>query len=79
MRKSPIDPFIIEYDINLCDEEFDYQLHNGILVQRAAHQLVRAEISSEDFLEVADYYLPGQIDQYLDEISDNIERCLLIL
>lgn len=62
--------------IPCCDDESEFRelLQQAMQVERATAQMMRGEISPDDFLEMVEPAVP--INQYLDEVEENLEILL---
>jgi hypothetical protein len=65
----------IVVDLNKETEDMLLNVEHAFKVQKAVSQLVKGEISADDYLELVESAIPN-MDEYIDEASDNIESFL---
>ena len=65
----------IVVDLNKETEDMLLNVEHAFTVQKAVGQLIKGEISADDYLELVESSVPV-IDDYIDEVSDNIELFL---
>lgn len=56
---------------NVSDEEFDYLLNQSIAIDRAKRQLVKSDISFDDYLDAVEFF-GVDIDQYIIQTEQNL-------
>ncbi len=62
-------------NLNKETEEMLLNVEHAFTVQKAVGQLIKGEISADDYLELVENSVPA-MDNYIDEASDNIELFL---
>ncbi len=64
--------------IPCCDDESEFKdlLQQAMQVERATAQMMKGEISPDDFLDIVEPGVP--IDQYLDEVEENLEPLICL-
>lgn len=67
--------FYLVLDVTKDDAELLYDLQNAKRVQQATQALIDGTTSADDFLDLVENHVGG-IDNYLDEITLNVEALL---
>ena len=69
--------FYLAIPLNDCDEAIHQALQDAKRVEQAVNDLLDGEINLWEYTEAIEPYV-SDIDQYLDEVSQNLEERLII-
>ena len=85
MQQEIIDPRVYR-DLGNCfyllipvcdsDEEFNALMQNAQKVEQATKLMLDGSITIEDLLEAVEAFIPS-IDNYIEEVSENMEQALI--
>jgi hypothetical protein len=64
--------FSLVIPLNCEDEEIDFLFVQADKIHKSISSMLKGEISPEDYLEAIESLVPD-IDDYIDEVEDNIE------